>query len=130
MSRPGDRSVSRVSVAAGADGSERQPEAGSNALRDLFAENGDRVDHGLVYLERALVNPAGADPDREAVVHGNLSTGSVDLTGWRLQDANGWTSPLTATIPAGASLIFEPDGTAVQLGNKRGNLPLVAMQGT
>jgi uncharacterized protein YukJ len=106
------------------------PAAGSRAIRDLITKpDDDTPKDGVVYLERALINPVGADPGHETVVLGNLLTSDVDLTGWKLQDTNGRTSPLTGTIAAGASLVVELDGSGVQLGNKRGNLLLLDNQG-
>jgi hypothetical protein len=43
-----------------------------------------------VYLERALINPAGvAAPGREAVVLGNLATAAQSVYGWQLVDRKG-----------------------------------------
>jgi len=77
-----------------------------------------------VYLERALINPSGADPGSETVVLGNLATTPQTLTHWRLVDKNGRVTPIDATLPPGASLIVALDGTGVQLGNNGGNLIL------
>ena len=80
---------------------------------------------GDVYLERALVNPVGADPGLEVVVLGNLSTAPAPLDGWTLRDKNGLVTSLTGvTIAAGASALVTLDGRGVQLGNKGGNLVL------
>jgi uncharacterized protein YukJ len=77
-----------------------------------------------VYLERALINPAGSDPGREAVVLGNLATTTQSVHGWQLIDRNGRVTKLDAEIPAGASAIVSLDGSGVQLGNNGGNLVL------
>ena len=77
-----------------------------------------------VYLERALINPSGADPGLETVVLGNLATTPQTLTNWRLLDKNGRVTPINATLAAGASLIVALDGAGVQLGNNGGNLIL------
>jgi hypothetical protein len=77
-----------------------------------------------IYIERALINPSGADAGLETVVLGNLATTRQTLTNWRLLDKNGRVTPVNATIPAGASLILGLDGAGVQLGNNGGNLIL------
>jgi uncharacterized protein YukJ len=77
-----------------------------------------------VYIERALINPAGADPGLEAVVLASLSTRSQTLTNWRLQDKNGRVTAITVTLDAGASIAVALDGTGVQLGNSGGTLML------
>jgi hypothetical protein len=83
-----------------------------------------------VYLERALVNPGGADPGREVVVIGNLATTEVMLDGWQLVDKNQRVTNLDGvTVEAGGSLLLQLDGTGVQLGNKGGNLLLLDASG-
>ena len=78
-----------------------------------------------VYLERALINPVGADPGPEVVVIGNLATKATSLEGWTLVDKNGRTTSLAGeTVAAGASVLVVLDGLGVQLGNKGGNLIL------
>jgi uncharacterized protein YukJ len=76
------------------------------------------------YLERALINPAGADPGQEALVIGNLATAEVSLHGWQVTDRNGRVTKLDVQIPAGASAVVALDGAGVQLGNGGGNLVL------
>jgi uncharacterized protein YukJ len=77
-----------------------------------------------IYIERALINPSGADPGRETVVLGNLATTPHTLTNWRLLDKSGRVTPISATLAPGASLIVPLDGAGVQLGNNGGNLIL------
>jgi uncharacterized protein YukJ len=77
-----------------------------------------------IYLERALVNPAGSDPGLEAVVLGNCATTTQSVHGWRLIDRNGRETKLDAEVDAGASVIVALDGSGVQLGNNGGNLVL------
>jgi hypothetical protein len=77
-----------------------------------------------VYLERALINPVGSDPGREAVVLGNCGTTTQSVHGWQLIDRNGRVTKLDVEIPAGASAIVALDGSGVQLGNNGGNLVL------
>lgn len=85
---------------------------------------------GLVYLERALLNPVGDDAGREVVVLGNLTTTTVTLDGWRLVDKNGRITPLDGRkVDGGASLAVVLDGKGVQLGNKGGTLALLDASG-
>lgn len=82
-----------------------------------------------VYLERALINPAGADPGREVVVLGNCATDAQALDGWQLVDRNGRATALNVKIAPGASALIPLDGTGVQLGNNGGNVVLQDDQG-
>ena len=85
---------------------------------------------GSIYLERALINPAGSDPGLEVVVLGNLATSPTALDGWVLEDKNGRTTTLAGvTAAAGASVAVLLDGDGVQLGNKGGNLILRSPDG-
>jgi uncharacterized protein YukJ len=77
-----------------------------------------------VYLERALINPAGSDPGLEAVVLGNCATTTQSVHGWQLIDRNGHVTKLDTELPAGASAIVALDGSGAQLGNNGGNLVL------
>jgi uncharacterized protein YukJ len=80
---------------------------------------------GPVYLERALLNPAGPDPGREVVVIGNLINAETSLDGWQLVDRNNRVTAITGlTLAPGASGLVLLDGTGVQLGNNGGNLML------
>ena len=78
----------------------------------------------LVYIERALVNPSGADEGREIVVLANLATSPQKLTNWRLVDKNMRTTPINVTLGPGQSVLVPLDGSGVQLGNQGGNLIL------
>src|SRR5712692_5196737 len=78
----------------------------------------------LVYIERALVNPSGADPGREIVVLANLATSAQTLNNWRLVDKNARTTPINVTLGAGQSALIPLDGNGAQLGNQGGNLIL------
>jgi uncharacterized protein YukJ len=83
-----------------------------------------------VYLERALINPAGSDPGLEVVVLGNLATSATALDDWVLEDKNGRTTTIAGvTAAAGTSVAILLDGTGVQLGNKGGNLILRSPDG-
>ena len=78
-----------------------------------------------VYIERALVNPSGADPGREIVVLSSLATTSQTLANWRLVDKNNRITPINATLGPGQSVLIPLDGNGVQLGNQGGNLILL-----
>ncbi|MEV0296973.1 DUF2278 family protein [Nocardia sp. NPDC050710] len=98
---------------------------GAKPLSQIIgARPGTPVTTSTVYLERALINPVGADPGREAVVVGNLATTTVSLRGWQLVDRNDRITILDTEIPGGASAVIVLDGTGVQLGNNGGNLIL------
>lgn len=84
---------------------------------------------GDVYLERALVNPTGADPGGEIVVLGNLATTTTTLTGWRLVDRNRRETRLDLELEGGRSALVALDGQGVQLGNDGGNLLLLDQAG-
>ncbi len=85
---------------------------------------------GSIYLERALINPAGSDPGLEVVVLGNLATSPTALDGWVLEDKNGRTTTIAGvSAAAGASVAIALDGDGVQLGNKGGNLILRSPDG-
>jgi uncharacterized protein YukJ len=77
-----------------------------------------------VYIERALINPSGADAGRETVVLASLSTTPTKLANWRLLDKNGRITPINVTIGPGQSAVIPLDGTGVQLGNQGGNVIL------
>ena len=84
---------------------------------------------GQAYLERALINPVGADPGHEAVVVGNCSTTSTSLHGWRIVDRNHRETKLDVVLAGGASAVITLDGTGIQLGNNGGNLVLLDDRG-
>ena len=67
-----------------------------------------------VYIERALINPSGADPGQEIVVLGNLSTTTQTLTNWRLVDKNARVTPINVALTPGASVAIPLDGTGVR----------------
>ncbi len=60
----------------------------------------------------------------------NLATTPRTLGGWTLTDRNGRATAVDVTIPAGAAMPIELDGTGVQLGNDGGNLVLHDDTGT
>jgi uncharacterized protein YukJ len=107
------------------------PTPDARPLSELIGAPGPGgVTTGDVYLERALVNPTGADPGLEVVVLGNLATSAVSLDGWRLVDKNQRSTALDgAAVDGGGSLLVQLDGAGVQLGNKGGNLVLLDANG-
>lgn len=83
------------------------------------------VTHPAVYVERALVNPAGDDPRKEVVVLGNTTTAPADLTGWSIVDTNERAERLTGVVlPPGGSRAIVLSGAAAQLGNRGGTIRL------
>jgi uncharacterized protein YukJ len=78
----------------------------------------------LVYIERALLNPSGADPGREVVVLSSLATTEQKLANWRLVDKNGRVTPINVAIGPGQSVLLTLDGNGVQLGNNGGTVTL------
>lgn len=79
-----------------------------------------------VYIERALVNPAGDDPSKEVVVIGNTTTIAVDLNGWSIVDKNNLADKLAGvTLPGGASTLVVLSGKGAQLSNKGGTIRLM-----
>jgi hypothetical protein len=83
------------------------------------------VTYPIVYIERALINPAGDDPGMEVVVIGNTTTSSVDLTGWSIVDKNHHAEVLSSVLlPAGESRRIVLSGHGAQLGNKGGTIQL------
>ena len=78
-----------------------------------------------VYIERALVNPAGDDTGREMVVLGNTTTAAVDLSGWSIVDKNNHAEVLPRVVlPMGESRVIALSGRLAQLSNKGGTIRL------
>ncbi len=79
-----------------------------------------------VYVERALVNPAGDDPGKEVVVVGNMTTTAVELTGWSIVDKNNAAEVLGGVLlSAGGSVPVVLSGGGAQLSNKGGTIRLI-----
>ena len=98
---------------------------GAIALSEILAGGPPPVTlQSDVYIERALVNPSGADVGREVVVLANLATTERKLGNWRLVDKNGRATPVNLAIGAGQSVLIGLDGTGVQLGNSGGTVTL------
>ncbi len=85
---------------------------------------GVSVSNPEIYIERALVNPIGADPSKEVVVIGNASSAAVDLSNWSIVDRNDNAEPLTGILGAGDSLRVTLSGNTAQLGNQGGTIRL------
>jgi uncharacterized protein YukJ len=83
-----------------------------------------------IYIERALVNPAGDDVGKEAVVLGNATTEVVNISGWRIVDKNDNFETLQGTLAPGESLRVLLTGNGAQLGNNGGTISLVNPTGT
>jgi uncharacterized protein YukJ len=83
-----------------------------------------------VYIERALVNPAGDDRGKEVVVLGNTTTAPVNLSGWRIVDKSDRFDTLEGILTAGESLRVMLTGAGAQLGNNGGTISLVNQAGT
>jgi len=83
-----------------------------------------------VYIERALVNPAGDDPAKEIVVIGNTAVVDVNLRGWRIVDQNDGADTLAAvTLSGGGSVPIALSGAGAQLSNKGGTIRLLNRDG-
>ena len=104
-----------------------KPTAGAKPLSEIIKKPGPPTPTSqfTVYIERALVNPSGADPGREIVVLSSLATTSQTLANWRLVDKNNRITPINATLGPGQSVLVPLDGNGVQLGNQGGNLILL-----
>ena len=83
-----------------------------------------------VYVERALLNPPGADPGKEVVVLGNTTMKAVELTGWSIVDRNNAAEKLRGVLlPPGASVAVVLSGAGAQLSNNGGTIRLLNPQG-
>lgn len=99
---------------------------GAKTIRELIGGAlTPEITTGPVYLERALLNPAGPDAGKEVVVIGNLANAETSLDGWQLVDRNNRVTTLTGlTLEPGGSGLVPLDGTGAQLSNNGGNLML------
>ena len=97
---------------------------GARAIGEILAGGPPLPGPSSVYIERALINPSGADAGREIVVLASLATTSQTLTNWRLIDKNNRITSINTTLGAGQSVLIALDGNGVQLGNQGGNLIL------
>jgi uncharacterized protein YukJ len=106
----------------------RRPGAAPIAAGGSPAAGGDGptpVTRPAVYIERALVNPAGDDVAREVVVLGNTTTRPADVSGWSIVDKNHRADVLRGVvIPGGESRRVPLSGRGAQLGNDGGTITL------
>jgi len=100
------------------------PAPGAKAIAEILGGGPPLPVSSSVYIERALINPSGADAGGEIVVLASLATTSQTLTNWRLLDKNNRVTPINTTVGAGESVLIALDGNGVQLGNQGGNLIL------
>jgi len=83
-----------------------------------------------VYVERALVNPAGDDAGKEVVVIGNTTLADVNLTGWSILDKNNAAEAIAGVLlPSGGSVSVVLSGGGAQLSNKGGTIRLLNPSG-
>jgi uncharacterized protein YukJ len=83
-----------------------------------------------VYIERALVDPAGDDPRKEVVVLGNTTVLGIDLSGWRILDKNNQAETIAGVqLPPGGSVAVALSGRGAQLSNKGGTIRLLDASG-
>jgi uncharacterized protein YukJ len=77
-----------------------------------------------VYIERALINPIGIDPAKEAVVIGNATSTAIDIDHWIILDRNNKAEILSGALQPGESRLVVLSGSTAQLGNKGGTIRL------
>ncbi len=77
-----------------------------------------------IYIERALVNPIGADPTKEAVVIGNATSTTIDISRWSIVDRNNKAEVLTGALQPGESRLVILTGRTTLLGNTGGTIRL------
>jgi len=83
-----------------------------------------------VYVERALVNPAGDDAGKEVVVIGNTTLADINLTGWSILDKNNAAEAIAGVLlPSGGSVSVVLSGGGAQLSNKGGTIRLLNPSG-
>ena len=77
----------------------------------------------------ALVNPIGPAPEAETVTVVNASPDTVELTGWKVADRLGRTSPVPSVSLSPGSTVTVPVADGMQLGNDGGTITLLDGQG-
>jgi uncharacterized protein YukJ len=97
---------------------------GAATISQILAGGPILASPSAVYIERALINPSGADPGSEIVVLASLATSAQALTNWHLIDKNARVTPINATLGPGQSILITLDGHGVQIGNQGGTLIL------
>lgn len=79
-----------------------------------------------VYIERALINPAGEEIGNEIVVLGNTTLNTANLSGWSIVDRTGLAEILQGVLlPPGGSVPVILSGNFARLGNRGGAIRLV-----
>ena len=78
----------------------------------------------LVRIVSALVNPIGADRNKESVTLENAGNAQIEFTGWSLQNQNGRRYHLNGRIDAGQKLVVELRNTRFRLRNSGGMIKL------
>ena len=85
---------------------------------------------GHVRIVAALINPEGHDPGSETVTLINIGSTPQTLEGWRIEDRNGKTQPLSGmTIKPGDTMRVVLDPSGAQLSNKGGKISLLDASG-
>ena len=82
----------------------------------------------IVRIVAALVNPPGADTEKETVTLINTSPQALDLTGWTITDKMGNKEVLAGIVEPGGPLKVTLQ-SSVQLGNNGGTIKLLNAQG-
>jgi endonuclease YncB( thermonuclease family) len=82
-----------------------------------------RYTAGDVVVVAALPDPLGADLHNETVSLANLTSGDIDLQGWRIADKTGRRQDLTDVVVGGDILRITLTG-GLSLGNRGGSLTL------
>jgi uncharacterized protein YukJ len=77
----------------------------------------------------ALVNPVGPAPEHERVLLLNAAPQAMDLTGWRMTDAQRRSCPLPERRLDPGDTVWVEVGDGVQLGNKGGTVTLLDQRG-
>ena len=83
----------------------------------------------LVRIVSALVNPNGADRNKESVTLENSGNAQVEFSGWSLQNQNGRRYHLNGRIDAGQKLVVELRNTRFRLRNSGGRIKLTNQMG-
>jgi uncharacterized protein YukJ len=82
-----------------------------------------------VRIVAAMVNPVGPAPERESVLLLNASPDTVDLTGWRIADAQKHTAPLPSGPLAAGETLKVVLSNGVALGNRGGAITVLDAEG-
>lgn len=83
----------------------------------------------MLYFKEVLPNPVGRDVEGEWVKLINDGASSINLSGWRLEDASGKSFNVSGTIGRGEELKFPYSLTHISLNNDGDRLLLINPQG-